>query len=209
MVLVGAGVGREAVLSRRYVRLGGAEYNGFHFGDVGSYGAGHGGELFCEVDYLKRPIAPVRPVIHNRKTAHLTAVRDDIVLQGGVAAVGVAEGGAGFDLVDVEAAVVALADNVGQHQHVVVLEAGLEEHDAVAVVQQLRRARGVGVDITFQLGTDIDAVGVLRLEGVLEVAPGVEAAHLLACVACQAWLVHIEPQRPLALQAADVFAFAQ
>ena len=92
-------------------------------------------------------------------------MRDDVVLQGGVAAVGLAEGGAALHLVDVEGAILALLHHVGQHQHVVVEEAGLEERHPVAFVKQLGGAGGVGVDVALEFSAEVDAVGEGGLEG--------------------------------------------
>ena len=136
-------------------------------------------------------------------------MRDDVVLQGGIAAVGLAEGSAGLDFVDVEGAVLALLHHVGQHQHVVVEEAGLEEDHPVAFVQQLGGALGVGVDVALQFSADVDAIGESVLEGVLELAAAVEAAHLLGGVAGEARVEDIEPQGAVALQPTDVLALAQ
>ncbi len=76
-------------------------------------------------------------------------------------------------------------------------------------IQILRCQLGVGVDVALQLGAEVDAVGEAGLEGVLEVAAAVEAAHLLGGVARQARVEDVEPQRAVALQAPDVFALAQ
>lgn len=76
-------------------------------------------------------------------------------------------------------------------------------------IQQLSGAGGVGVDVTLQLGAEVYAVGEGGLEGVLEVAATVEAAHLLGGVTGEARVEDVEPQRPVALEAADVLALAQ
>ena len=208
-MLVGAGVGFEAVLPRGGGGLAVAE-DVLHGGDVLFYLVvlflQGGGEFLLDE-------AAVGVGIDDAEGVYLAAMRDDVVLQGGVAAVGLAEGGAGLDLVDVEAAVVALAYDVGEHQHVVVLEAGLEEDSlcgrARPQIEELGGARGVEVDVALQLGAEVDAVGKAGLEGVFEVAAAVEAAHLLGGVAGQARVEDIEPQRAVALQAPDVFALAQ
>ena len=50
VVLVGAGVGGEAVLARGGVGLGGGADDGLHLGDVGGDAVALGGELGGEVD---------------------------------------------------------------------------------------------------------------------------------------------------------------
>lgn len=129
VVLVGADVWGEAVLARGGVGLGGGADDGLHLGDVGGDTVTLGGEFLGEVDDGEgpiNPILPINPIIDDAEAVDAATMRDDVVLQGGVAAVGLAEGGAGLHLVDVEGAVLALVHHVGQHQHVVVEEAGLE-----------------------------------------------------------------------------------
>ena len=136
-------------------------------------------------------------------------MRDDVVLHRGVTEVGVAQRAAAFHLKHFEPSVGTFAHHVGQHQHVVEEEAGLEQHRLACGVEQLRGAFGVGVDVALQLGADVDGVGEGGLEGVFELASAVEAAHLLGAVAGDAGVVDVEPQRTVALQPTDVFALAQ
>ena len=64
----------------------------------------------------------------------LSAMGDDVVLQGGVAAVGLAEGAARLHLVDVQRAVGTTMYDIGQYQNIVILESGFEEVDGTVIV---------------------------------------------------------------------------
>ena len=52
---------------------------------------------------------------------------DDVMLDGGIPFVGLAEGGAGLDLVDVEGAIGAAVDYIGEDKDIVIEKARLEE----------------------------------------------------------------------------------
>ena len=106
VVLVGAGVGFQAVLACWGGGFAVAE-DFLHDGDVAAYGVRFGGKLFGKVNYGKTVVgvccflSAIRWGIgvHNAEGVDWSAVGDDVVLQGGVAAVGLAEGAARLHLV--------------------------------------------------------------------------------------------------------------
>lgn len=115
VVLVGAGVGFEAMLACGGGGLAVAD-DVFHGGDIGSYLVVASGQFLGEVcdDEI------IDAAIYNIKCMHFAAVGDDIVLQGSVALVGLAEDIATLHLVDIQCTILVLVYHVGQHQHIVV-----------------------------------------------------------------------------------------
>lgn len=66
------------------------------------------------------------PSVDNTELVDGAAMRDDVMLEGGVTLVGIAEGGATFDLIDFEGAVSVLVHHIGQYKHIVIKEPSLE-----------------------------------------------------------------------------------
>ena len=64
------------------------------------------------------------------------AVGDDIMLEGDVSFVCVAECGAGFDLIDIDAAVRTAVHHIGEDKHFVVEKTGFENVYLFFIIQQ-------------------------------------------------------------------------
>ena len=146
VVLVGAGIGFEAVLARGRGGLAVAE-DALHGGDVAGYLVMLGGQLLGKVDdgkaWVRRRLAckgfgrrdvcvpsgrrdACVPGVDDTEVVNLAAMRDDVVLQGGIPFVGLAEDGAAFDLIDFEGAVSVLVHHIGEDKDIVIKEPSLE-----------------------------------------------------------------------------------
>ena len=117
------------MLPSRSVRFVCALENYFHGGNITRYLIVLRCQFFCEVNNTKpiRPINPIRPIIHDAKPIDAAAMRDNIMLQGGIPFVGLAENIAALHLVDVKETIVVLVYYVSENKHIIVEESCLKQ----------------------------------------------------------------------------------